>query len=271
MKKWKNANDLFCDDFKAVILCEYSYEMKLLKRLIEIAEAGIDMKKPKDTWNHDGICYLFARSIADYAKMAYDNFLLGHFSATNMINRVIIENNICLDILLNYRQEELWKYYLVYSFKKTISLPGKEVSEKQKDSLEKMYIQYEIDSEFLKKRKSPGGKSKPAFIDCPYGWTYKINEQFNFEGLCKLVNKSEYKDFRMMSDYSHGTAIYLKLGESTSMDHIMNMISCIYIGLYRLVTMYCLDYVDPEFDDVTEEIENILYDYIHESERIYTD
>lgn len=44
MKEWIDINALFCDDFKAVILCEYSYEMKLLKRLIEIAETGIDMK-----------------------------------------------------------------------------------------------------------------------------------------------------------------------------------------------------------------------------------
>ena len=46
-------------------------------------------------------------------------------------------------------------------------------------------------------------------------------------------------------------------------------IFCIYIGLYRLITMYCMDFVDPEFDVVTEEIENILYDYIRVADTIF--
>ena len=32
--------------------------------------------------------------------------------------------------------------------------------------------------------------------------------------------------------------------------------------MYRLVTMYCWDTVAPEFDDVTDEIESLIYEYL---------
>ena len=78
-----------------------------------------------------------------------------------------------------------------------------------------------------------------------------------------------YDGFSMMSDYSHGTAIHLKIGSSVPIDHIMNMLSALYIGLYRMVTLYCWDPIEDEFDEITEEIESILYDYIESSEELF--
>lgn len=33
-----------------------------------------------------------------------------------MIERVLIENIVCMDIIVNHEKEELWKYYLIQSF-----------------------------------------------------------------------------------------------------------------------------------------------------------
>jgi len=262
MGKFIDKNALIGDDYRAVILCEYTHDLSLIKQLIEIAEKAVSLKKPSDTWTSDGMCYLFAKSIVSYAKMAYDNMILGHFDATNMIVRTIIENNVCLDIMQRYEKEELWKYYLVQSYRNSIMCSGKELEADELNFLNKIYSDYGIENEFIEKSKKKDAKRPYAYIDKNYGWTYKINKNFTFSGLCELVDKREYNDFKMMSMYSHGTAIHLKINGSVSMDNIMSMISSIYIGLYRLVTMYCWNEVDVEFDDVTEEIEVIIYDYL---------
>ena len=79
-----DKDDLYGDKYNAFVLCEYTREMKLIKRLIEIAEAGVSKKSTYDTWSFDGVCYQFAKTIVDYSKMAYDNLVLGHFHATTL-------------------------------------------------------------------------------------------------------------------------------------------------------------------------------------------
>lgn len=263
MSRFVDKDNLFGDDYRAVILCEYTRDLSLIKRLIEISEKAISTPKPNDTWSYDGICYLFARSVVSYAKMAYDNMLLGHFDATNMIIRTIIENNVCLDIIQRYPEEELWKYYLVQSYRSSIVRSGKALDGDEAAFLEELYHDYNIEIEFTERSKKKENQRPFAYIDKDYGWTYKINSNFTFAGLCELVDKREYKDFKLMSMYSHGTAIYPKKSGSVTMDQIMSMISSIYIGLYRLVTTYCWDRVDDEFDEVTEEIEDIICDYLN--------
>lgn len=262
MSDFIDKESLIGDDYRAVILYEYKYDLSLIKKLIEIADNAISVEIPSNTWSYEGMCYSFAKSIVSYAKMAYDNMILGHFDATNMIVRTIIENNVCFDIIKNYEDEELWKYYLVQSYKNSIIRSGKEIDNDERRFLEKLYKDYDIKQDFTEKSKKNNSKRPYAYIDRDYGWTYKVNQNFTFSGLCELVDKSDYYGFKLMSMYSHGTAIYLKISGCVSMDHIMSMISSIYIGLYRMVTMYCWDKVDKEFDDVTEEIENIIYDYL---------
>ena len=95
MKDWIYTDKLFCNDYKAVVLCEYTREIFLLKELIEIVEKAVDINKNSSELSFEGICYLFAKAVVEYAKMAYDNIILGHFFATHMIVRAMIENNIC--------------------------------------------------------------------------------------------------------------------------------------------------------------------------------
>lgn len=76
-----NKRNLFGNEYNACTLCEYQREVKLIKRLINIAEKAVDQQKISNTWSLEGICYLFAKTIIDYSKMAFDNVTLGNFHA----------------------------------------------------------------------------------------------------------------------------------------------------------------------------------------------
>ena len=65
-----------------------------------------------------------------------------------------------------------------------------------------------------------------------------------------------------MSVFSHGTNVYNKIFKDASIDRIMNLVSCLYYGLKRLVMMYSVDTVDEAFYDVIEELEGILCEYV---------
>ena len=257
-----NKRSLLCNESRALFLLEYKHELSLLKKLILITEKGIDGILPKDTWCYEGICHLFASSIVSHARMAYDNMLLGHFDAANMVLRALIENSACFEVIYLYEEDELWKYYLVQSYRDTIISPKHGTSEKDRRFLDDMYQRYDIGADFLEK-----GDKKKAYIDMPYGWTFKINKNFNAKGLCSLLEhgEGEYHGFQLMSPYSHGTSLRNMLSYSSSMDQIMSMLASIYISLFRLVYLYCMDKIDESFDPITEELENTFQNYFETS------
>lgn len=261
MNNWINAKDLFGNNYKAAALGEYEDILSLIKQLIEISDEAVQCRECLNFSSHNGVCYLFAKSIIDYTKMAYDNLVLGHFFATNMVIRNIVENNVCLDIILNDEKQELWKYYLVQSYRKTIIKAKGKLALECEEIFKKICLDFNISNDFIEKE-----NKKKAYIDLPYGWTYKINNQFSFKGLCDLVDMREYDDFKMMSEYSHGTSIYQKMGGSTGIEHIMNMLSCMYAGLCKLVAMYCREFTEDDFDIVAEEIEEIFLDSVAKME-----
>lgn len=69
-----------------------------------------------------------------------------------------------------------------------------------------------------------------------------------------------------MSEYSHGTSLYMKLHSSVFVGEMMSMFTDMYINLYRMLTIYCLDYVNEEFDNVTDELECIFHRFIQYEE-----
>lgn len=263
-----NKRGLFGNDYNACALCEYQREIKLIKRLINISEKAIEKQTVDNTWSYEGICYSFAKTIVDYSKMAYDNVLLEHFHAVKMINRAILENLVCLDIIVN--NEDLWKYYWAYSYRSTIYKAKRTPTRKELDMLNGLYKDLDIPEDFYTKQ--PGRKK--AYIQEPYGWTYKINDnkQFTFENICKLIGEEgcvEYHGFQMLSDYSHGTSFYMKMHSSVFVGDMMTMFVDMYINLYRMVTIYCWDSVDEDFDRVTDELEYIFHRFIEHEEEIY--
>ena len=68
----------------------------------------------------------------------------------------------------------------------------------------------------------------------------------------------DYEDFKMLSDYSHGTDIFQKLEGGMGIDAIMNMLSCLYVGIYRLVTIYCWECAEDGFDEVAKRLEDSI-------------
>lgn len=263
-----NYENLFRNKYQETILCEYQRELALVKQMIETAEEAVRMKKPIDTWSHEGICHMFSKSIIDYTKMAYDNMQLGHFSVTHMIFRAIIENCVCLDVMQRHPEHKLWKYYMVKSYRDALKSTGDEIEEDEQAFLKEMYTDHGIEEEFYLKSKKKDAQKAFAYIDKDYGWTYKINSNFTFSGLCGLVDQREYKDFKLMSMYSHGTAIHLKIGSFASMDHIFNMLSFFYYSLNRLVYLYCHETVDAKFEKASKKLEHIIKKYIKEHELI---
>lgn len=244
------TKDLFGNNNTAVALCEYTEELSLLKAFIEIADEAVQCRASEQDATHKGICYLFARAIVDYAKMAYDNILMGHFKSAHMVMRTMVENLVCLDVIIHNEKEELWKYYYVQSYRDTMKMAQKERDPHILKSIKEMCSMYNIEEEFLKKR----GKER-AYIDSRYGWTYKINNTFSFAGLSRLVSGIDGDDFKMLSDYSHGTSLYQKLPDNTSDEHIKSMFSIVYTVIDRLIVMYGWDDVDDYFDELAEMLE----------------
>lgn len=260
-----NKRKLFCDKYNAVVLCEYTKELNLLKRLINVAEEGFEKQKVAKNWSYEDVCCSFAKTILDYSKAAYDNIILGHFAAVNMINRAILENCVLLDIIVNSEYEDLWKYYLVYSYREYIYKLGEKLCKKDEDFIQHLYEEYNIDEDFYIRQEG----YKKAFIDMPYGWTYKINKTFSFSGICKLVDEAEYLGFKLMSEYSHSTSMLAKTRALTSVEPTMGMFISLYIELYRMVTLYCWDTVDDSFNDLAEKLENIFYRFIDYEESVF--
>lgn len=252
---------LYGNQYNACALCEYTRELELIKRLIDVADKAVEAQVIEERWSFEGVGYTFAKTVVEYSKAAYDNVLLGNFHAVNMICRAILENCVFLEILINHDDVELWKYYLVYSFRAAIHKTGRTPTQKDIDNLQEMCQHYGIDSDFYTKQ---DGRKK-AYIREPYGWTYKINhnKQFNFEGICKLIDyEAGHHGFQMMSDYSHGTSFHMKMHSSVFVGDMMTMFVNLYIELYRMVTLCCWDTADDSFDEITEEIESIFRRFI---------
>ena len=265
-----NKRDLYCDEFKAFILCEYKNEMRLIKKLINISKEAIEIQDTHNTWSYEGICHSFAKTIVDYSKMAYDNLVLGHFDAAHMISRAVLENLVCLDIIVSNQDLELWKYYWVYSHYHDLQKHKK----KGRIDLSGLFdiFDWTVPEEFYR---SPGkdkkGKEIKPYIERLYGWTYKINfeQRFSFAGLCDLLDdRAVYDVFGLLSEYSHGTSFYRKLQSSISVDNMMFMFVNMYWSLYRMVTIYCSNNVNEDFDNVTDELEFIFHRYIRYEESL---
>lgn len=261
-----DKEQLYGNKYNALVLCEYTRDLELIKSLINIADEAVEKKKGFDIWSLEGVCHSFAKTIVDYSKMAYDNLMLGHFDATHMINRSILENRVCMEIIMDNEEYELWKYYLAYSYKNEICNSDEKLTQWHLSKLEEKYKEFEISGDFYVKQ---NGRKKP-YIKEPYGWTYKINKhkQFNFAGICELLDESgERLGFKLMSSYSHGTSLYKKMQSSTFVGNMMCMLVSLYIELYIMITSYCWDMVDEEFDEISEEFETIAHRYIEYEER----
>ena len=257
-----NKRDLYCDEFKAFILCEYKKELRLIKKMINISEEAIGRQDTHNTWSYEGICHSFAKTIVDYNKMAYDNLILGHFDAVHMISRAVLENLVCLDVIMSNQDFELWKYYWAYSHYHDLK-KNKRMGKIDFSKILDIFDWTVSEDFYMSPGKNKKGKEIQPYIERLYGWTYKINleQRFSFAGLCDLLgDKAAYDEFGLLSEYSHGTSFYRKLQSSIGVDNMMFIFVNMYWSLYRMVTIYCWDKVNEDFDNVIDELEFIFID-----------
>ncbi len=261
---------LYGNENNAFILCEYRRELQLIKKLINISERAISEQPVENTWSYEGVCHSFAKTILDYSKMAFDNVILGHFHAANMINRSVLENLVCLKVIMDYKDLELWKYYWVHSYYNTIHKFDKTPRQDQLDMLEYMYKDLNISEDFY--RRCDVGKNDRktlSYIERPYGWIYKISgkRRFSFAGLCDLIeDNAEYDGFGLMSEYSHGTSFYTKLQSSISVHNVMFILVNLYKSLELAVSQYCCDEIDEDFCCVANELQFIFDRFVEYEE-----
>lgn len=257
---------LFGDPYGALNLWEFRRELTLLKRLVKIAENCVLKKETHEPDSFEGVCFYIARSIVAYSKAAFDNLVLGHLDATEMVIRSIVENRVILDIIYNDETISLWKYYLVYSHYK--SLRQTKNNPEIRIRFAEWCAELGIETDFIEKR----GNKKP-YIEFSYGWTYKLatiesKNRFTFKGLCDAAEGKQrnYKDFQWMSKAVHGTSYFEKVINYADAMRIVSLLSSIYINLYLLVVMFCDGIWDEDFDLVTEELEALFFHFIEEND-----
>ena len=266
-----NERDLYCDESKAFILCEYKRELKLIKKLINISEEAIEKQNTHNTWSYEGICHSFAKTIVDYSKMSYDNLVIGHFDAVHMISRATLENLICLDVIMSNQDLEIWKDYFAYSYYHDVQ-KNKKTTKVNFSELFDIFDWTVSEDFYMSPGKNKKGKEIQPYIERLYGWTYKINpeQQFSFKGLCNLLdNESEYDVFGMLSKYSHGTSFCTKLHSPIGVDSMMFIFANMYANLCRMVKIYCWNKVNEDFDKITDELEIIFHRYIEYEESVW--
>lgn len=255
-----NSELLYGNKDNAIALCEYQRELQLTKNLIDIAIELINIDTIPDSESQNGICHSFAKSVVCYCRDAYDNMVIGHFHAARMLLRSSMENLFCLELL--HKHKDLWKYYLVHSCWEGFSISNRKPTDKELKSFSDICDEYNISEEFLIKPE----KTKKAYIDEPYGWTYQVNpnKKFTFKELCKLVKReTEYSGYRMLSVYSHGTTYYLKMGTSV-FDHDIIPIFCdIYVNLCRVIEILCLKGEDGRLAPIVCELGELIEKRIH--------
>lgn len=263
MIDWMDLDDLFCDEYNSLCLHEYVHEIHLLKELIIISEYYVTENVENNIGSFKGVCSLFAKSIVQYAKSAYDNFLIGHFDVAYSICRIIVENNVCLKAIVKYKSEELWKYYLIHSYHHTWRFKrNSDYSNLLKDIFHELCKTYEIDSIFLNKREVDGKQYRP-YIEEPYGWSYKVNKKFTFSSLCNLVDEEVYMDFKLTSEFSHGTSTIDKVISGNYSERIMNIISLLYIELRKMLLLLYSYKLDEDYFVIDDEFTDIFDNYLN--------
>lgn len=245
---------LFKDGRNQCKVEEYNAIFSMLYDYISVIESIVTKKKCNQTDCFEGVCYLFAESIVAYGKASFDNLVLGHFHVSNMVNRTILENFVCLNIISQFKEFDLWKYWIIHSFYnagKKVGING--VPDELKGKFGEMCKRYDIETDFLE-----------FAVKKNYGWTYKINKNFTFEGMCKLIEKYHYEDFKFESDYVHGSSLFQKVVPYSLFGSVESVISILFTYMQYFIEFYCEDLLSTEYFKRREKIytyfQNVFFD-----------
>lgn len=209
---------LFCNQMN---VCRV-YDCKTITDLVRKYIACIDNELPqmdaKEQYSSDGICHKFLKSMVEYAKAACDNIYLGHFSVANIINRVIIENYVCIKAM--HKNDTVWKYWHVHSWYNTPrKYAGDEaVPDTLIHAVERLGMEYGIDPDFM----------NPKVIGKDYSWIFPICKHYTFRTLYENVAPEVQDDYRTMCEFSHGVSYFQKEDQFTFDSSQLNTLSILF-------------------------------------------
>lgn len=186
-----------------------------------------------------GVINAFLSAIIDYAKAACDNIYLGHFSSANTLCRIIIENAVCLHAMT--QNESLWELWLIHSIEKA----GRPECKLRKDTPKNETIfdtfktTYQISAEYQQVLQKSSSN---------YRWAYQyiVQGRYTFKALADKVDSRIYKDYSLLSDFSHGASATQMLDRFIFADS----------QHYQLTAI--AKYVQMAFDDSQPDLADIL-------------
>ena len=235
-------------------------DVLLLKQFIDCIEALVHNAEVENKVCYEGICYLFAKSVVDSCKMAYDNILLGHLDIAKMIMRIILENMVSLDIITTYKGMELWKYYYMHFMWNRYEEMGKGAVSRK--TINEMCTNFNIRSNDMKK-----------YLKYKYGWTYPLytdtsNKKFTFHDMCNLdLTEEVYKSYNEYSGYVHGNSVLKEESKRNVSDDILDSIWSVYsIAIRPLYNIYGNEKTAEKFSELEKRLEDNMNLYILESD-----
>lgn len=199
---------------------------------------------------------LFTSALLEYSKEAYNSVLRGNFYAAAMLNRAMIENYVCLRIVLDHPEKELWKYWEVHSYMKAVkrkNLPELEVE------LLKFCEKSGVDPSLLKKREFNDSK----------GWLLPVTRQLSMKSLCSLVDPAIYEDYQDLCDFVHGISLFQKQMTFTFYDTVIPMFYRLFEYIACFSETCFADDLDDEYWDSYGKINDFTREALQKIGRWY--
>ncbi len=155
-------------------------------------------------FNKENLVYFLYEKYVEYSKQSFFNLILGNTELYCAGLRIIIENYVVLANIVN-SSDNVWKKFYLRSFSSAIGL----LRTNDKIDLERVIFGFES----LKNECNLSGEnfSESHFN---YDWLSDENNKIkSFKDACYLIDDCIYKDFRLLSNYSHCNSFVFKLSK----------------------------------------------------------
>ncbi len=244
----------FHNEYNLEVVYDEMEKLKVIYKLLEI----IDVKIQKLEGNFDtyeGSCNLWIQNIVNYAKEAYNNAQIGNFVSFAIMQRCIIENYVCACFIKRFKKERLWEKWFISSMASTSDM----VQKFTRDTQIQIKAQSEV-NEFLDKISI----TKNWDMKASYGWTSEILKKKNpsFYDFCKFIDPSIYRDYRLLSDFSHGVNAINKTYRFTFVDTYLNLLSTLVMYVQKSTEELVGELLDESYWEQTDLFWNMMTEWI---------
>lgn len=167
-----------------------------------ITAVPIAPKHSLSEFNKKDLIYFLYEKYVEYSKQAFFNLILGNIELYCAGLRIIIENYVVLANIVN-SSDNVWKKFYLRSFSSAIGL----LRTNDAIDLERVIFGFEN----LKDEYNFSGESfSESYFN--YDWLSDENNKIkSFKDACHLIDDHIYKDFQLLSNYSHCNSFVFKL------------------------------------------------------------